>query len=145
VTGFLLDTNVISELRKGVRADVGVQRWFVDHAAAELWLSVLVVGELRRGVELVQRRDEASGEVLSFWLDSVIADYGDRIIPVTIAVAERWATLSVPNPVAVIDGLLAATAMEFGLTLVTRNTSDVERTGVALVNPFAANRSLPGQ
>lgn len=134
--GFLIDTNVVAELRKGALADAGVRGWFDDHKADQLWLSVLVVGELRRGVELLRRRDEKAGTRLSEWLDTVTRDFDDRIIPITIEVSERWAVLNVPDPVPVIDGLLAATALERDLVLVTRNTADVERTGVAVVNPF---------
>lgn len=135
--GFLLDTNVVSELRKGTRADAGVRAWFDEHKPDQLWLSVLVVGELRRGVELLRRRDKKAGTRLSDWLLTVTTDFDDRIIPVTTEVCERWATLNVPDPVPVIDGLLAATALEWDLVLVTRNTADVERTGVAFINPFA--------
>lgn len=134
--GYLLDTNVVSELRKGARANSGVQTWFEAHAADQLWLSALVVGELRRGVELLRRRDSRAGASLSDWLDGVTADFGDRILPVTTAVCDRWARLNVPDPLPVIDGLLAATAIEHDLTLVTRNTSDVEQTGVTLHDPF---------
>jgi predicted nucleic acid-binding protein len=134
--GFLIDTNVVSELRKGARADAGVRAWFDDHRADQLWLSVLVVGELRRGVELLRRRDKQAGTRLSEWLDTVTRDFDDRVIPITIEVAERWAALNVPDPVPIVDGLLAATALERDLVLVTRNTADVERTGVAVVNPF---------
>jgi predicted nucleic acid-binding protein len=136
--GFLLDTNVVSELRKGARADAGVQAWFDEHTSDQLWLSVLVVGELRRGVELLRRRDKRAGKRLSDWLGTITTEYGDRIIPITTEVCERWAMLNVPDPLPVIDGLLAATALERDLTLVTRNTVDVERTGAALVNPFAS-------
>jgi toxin FitB len=134
--GYLLDTNVVSELRKGGRADPHVRAWFEQHVAEQLWLSVLVVGELRRGVELLRRRDARAGEVLSDWLHTVTTDFGDRILPITIEVGERWAMLNVPDPLPVIDGLLAATALERDLVLVTRNTGDVARTGVAVVNPF---------
>jgi toxin FitB len=136
--GFLLDTNVVSELRKGARADAGVRAWFDDHETDDLWLSVLVVGELRRGVELLRRRDNRAGKRLSDWLATVTSEYGDRIIPITTEVCERWALLNVPDPLPVIDGLLAATALERDLVFVTRNTVDVERTGVALVDPFDA-------
>jgi len=136
VSGFLLDTNVVSELRKGERAHPGVHAWIDTHAADELWLSVLVVGELWRGVELVQRRDPASAQVLSAWLEGLTRDYRDRILPITTAVAKRWAEVTVPDPIPVIDGLLAATAIEHDLVLVTRNVADVERTGVVWQNPF---------
>ena len=141
--GFLIDTNVVSELRKGERADAGVRAWFDEHKADQLWLSVLVVGELRRGVELLRRWDERAGTRLSEWLDTVTHDFGDRIVPITIEVAERWAALNVPDPVPVVDGMLAATALERDLVLVTRNTADIERTGVAVVNPFTGSDAGP--
>ncbi len=136
MTGFLLDTNVVSELRKADRADENVRRWIRAHADAEFWLSALVIGELHRGVELVARRDRPAGRRLRAWLDSVVTDYEDRILPVTVAVALRWAQISVPDPLPIIDGLLAATALEHDLTLVTRNVADVERSGALTANPF---------
>lgn len=135
--GFLLDTNVVSALRKRHRADPNLLRWFARNEAAEFWLSVLVVGELRRGVELIRRRDEVSAARLTTWFDSLMDDYADRVLPVTVAIAERWARITTPDPAPAVDGLLAATALEHGLVLVTRNVSDVARTGVPVVNPFA--------
>ncbi|MFT4218475.1 MAG: type II toxin-antitoxin system VapC family toxin [Micropruina sp.] len=143
MTGFLLDTNVVSELRKRERADRNVSRWFADHRTAEFWLSVLVVGELRRGVELILRRDEVAASRLAEWLDSLIDDYDDRILPVTVAIAERWARVTTPDPAPAIDGLLAATALEHDLVLVTRNVLDVARTGVPAINPFAPAADEP--
>ena len=139
MTGFLLDTNVVSELRKRERADANVLRWLDEHAESELWLSVLVVGELRRGVELIARRDKKTASKLRDWLDATVKDYADRILPIDVEICERWALLSVPDPVPVVDGLLAATAIEHDLTLVTRNIADVDRTGVPVVNPFVAS------
>jgi len=136
MAGFLIDTNVVSELRKGPRADSGVRGWFDEHSTESLWLSVLVVGELRRGVELLRRRDAKAGRSLDRWLQTITADFDDRILPVTTEICERWAVLNVPDPVPVIDGLLAATALVHDLVLVTRNTADIARTGVALENPF---------
>ena len=135
--GLLVDTNVVSELRKGARADAGVRAWFENHANDSLWLSALVVGELRRGTELVRRRDPKAGRALARWLAGVTADFGDRVLPVTTEVCEQWALLNVPDPLPVIDGLLAATALVHDLVLVTRNTADIERTGVPSMNPFA--------
>ncbi|MBP8918523.1 MAG: type II toxin-antitoxin system VapC family toxin [Micropruina sp.] len=135
--GFLLDTNVVSALRKRHRADPNLLRWFARNEAAEFWLSVLVVGELRRGVELIRRRDEVSAARLTTWFDSLMDDYADRVLPVTVAIAERWARITTPDPAPAVDGLLAATALEHGLVLVTRNVSDVARTGVPVVDPFA--------
>ena len=137
MSGFLLDTNVVSELRRGDRADPGVRQWFEAHAADQLWLSALVVGELRRGVELLRRRDAKAGDVLSAWLDGVTTEFGDRVLPITMEVCERWGVLNVPDPLPVVDGLMAATALEHELVLVTRNTRDVERTGVQVDNPFS--------
>jgi toxin FitB len=137
--GFLIDTNVVSELRKGARADAGVRAWFDTHRSDQLWLSVLVIGELRRGVELLRRRDEEAGTRLGEWLDSITSGFDDRILPITIDECERWALLNVPDPVPVVDGLLAATALEHHLALVTRNTADVERTGVTTINPFTGS------
>lgn len=136
MSGFLLDTNVVSELRKRERADPHVRRWLDDNVDAEFWLSALVVAELRRGVELIDLRDPAAGSTLRAWLESTIKDFGDYILPVTLAIGKRWAVLSVPDPLPVIDGLVATTALEHDLTLATRNVSDVVRTGVDLVNPF---------
>ncbi len=136
MTGYLLDTNVISELRKRDRAAESVLTWFDAHTSADLWLSVLTIGELRRGALLVARRDAAAGRTIGSWLESVVADFGDRLLPVTTHIAERWAQLNVPDPVPVVDGLLAATALEHDLVLVTRNAQDVAGTGAVLVNPF---------
>lgn len=134
---FLLDTNVVSELRKRDRADSRVRAWFDEHQGDEFWLSVLVVAELRRGVELIRRRDVPAASTLMAWLESIVSEYEDRILPITLEIGQRWAFLSVPDPVPVIDGLMAATALEHDLTLVTRNVDDVKRTGAAFFNPFA--------
>lgn len=138
--GFLLDTNVVSELRKGRRADTGVRDWFDRHGTDELWLSALVIGELRRGAELRRLRDKRAGAALLRWLDRLNSEYADRILPVTAPIAERWALLNVPDPMPIIDGLLAATAIEHDLVLVTRNIADVERSAADLHNPFSRRR-----
>jgi len=139
VTGLLIDTNVVSELRKGDRAERSVRAWFDRERATEMWLSVLTVGELRRGVALIERRDPDAGASIGAWLDSLVADYEDRILPITERIAERWALITVPDPLPVVDALLAATAIEHDLVLATRNTEDVERSGVRLVNPFISS------
>lgn len=136
MSGYLLDTNVVSELRKAKRSNAGVHRWMATHLNDELWLSVLVIGELRRGVELIRRRDDPAATALQTWLDRLLDQYEDRILPVTTRIAERWAQITVPDPVPIIDGLLAATALEHELTLVTRNVSDVATTGATVLNPF---------
>ncbi len=133
---YLVDTNVISELRKRERADPAVQAWFASLADEEIFLSVLTVGEIRQGVERIRRRDLAAATALDRWLDRVVDMHRDRLVPVDRLVAEEWGRLNVPDPLPVIDGLLAATARVTGLTLATRNVGDVERTGVDFVNPF---------
>jgi predicted nucleic acid-binding protein len=133
---YLVDTNVISELRKRERADPAVQAWFASVADEEIFLSVLTVGEIRQGVERIRRRDPAAATALDRWLDRVVDMHRDRLVPVDRLVVEEWGRMNVPDPLPVIDGLLAATAKITGLTLATRNVGDVERTGVDLVNPF---------
>jgi predicted nucleic acid-binding protein len=133
---YLVDTNVISELRKRERADPAVQAWFASIADEEIFLSVLTVGEIRQGVERIRRRDPSAASALDRWLDRVVEMHRDRLVPVDRLVAEEWGRMNVPDPLPVIDGLLAATAKITGLTLATRNVGDVERTGVDLVNPF---------
>jgi hypothetical protein len=133
---FLLDTNILSELRKQKRANSGVIKWYSGVNGEDIYLSVLTIGEIRNGIERLRRRDPATALHLETWLLKVQFDMADRILPVTIAIAERWGQINVPNPLPVIDALLAATALEYDLVLVTRNVVDVQRTGVRLINPF---------
>jgi hypothetical protein len=133
---YLLDTNVISELRKGERAEPSVSSWFDGLADQEIHLSVLTIGEIRRGVESVRRRDQDSAAALDSWLSRLTEAHRDRILKVDRAIAEEWGRMNVPDPLPVVDGLLAATAKVVGLTLVTRNVDDVEATGVELLDPF---------
>ena len=135
---YLLDTNVLSEVRRP-RGDVGVKRWISSVPTEDLYLSVLTLGEVRRGIGLLGRRDPAQAEVYEAWLVTVLRDYADRVLPVDAEAAEEWGHLSVPDPVPVVDGLMAATAKVRNMTFVTRNTVDVERTGVRLLNPFASS------
>jgi hypothetical protein len=132
-----VDTNVLSELRKGARADAGVRAWFADVVDDDLFTSVLVLGELRRGIESIRRRDVSAALALEQWLLRLTETFDDRVLPVTAAVADRWGRLNVPDPVPTIDGLLAATALVHDLTLITRNRRDVERTGVRRHDPFS--------
>lgn len=134
----LIDTNVIAELRKGARANPNVRAWFAALDPEAVVLSALTIGEIRRGLESLRRRDPVSARALDRWLRRLVADYEDSILPVTLEIAEEWGRLSVPDPLPVIDGLLAATARVHHLTLATRNVKDVARTGVDLVNPFEA-------
>lgn len=132
---YLLDTNVLSELRKS-KGDEKLKAWFATVAGAGVYLSVLVVGEIRQGVERLRPRDLVQAEVYESWLETLKRDYRERVLPVNTEVAEVWGRLNTPHPLPIIDGLLAATALVHDLTLVTRNVSDVERTGVSLLNPF---------
>lgn len=133
---YLIDTNVISELRKGDRADPAVKSWFAAIADEEIFLSVLTIGEIRRGIESIRRRDPEAATALDSWLARVHDVHRDRIIQIDRAVAEEWGRMNVPDPLPVVDGLLAATAKVTGLTLATRNVGDIERTGVDFVDPF---------
>jgi toxin FitB len=134
---FLLDTNVVSEIRKQA-PDPGVASWFNSVTADRLFLSVLVVGEIRQGVERLARRDPIQAEIFERWLSQLIDGYGDRLIPITDRIAQAWGRLNVPDPVPVVDGLMAATALVHDWTLVTRNVGDVRSTGVRVLNPFSA-------
>lgn len=133
--GYLIDSNVLSELRKPKRVEQ-VAAWFRGVPPSDLFTSVLVMAELRRGSLLIRRRDPASADRLDRWISELWAAFEDRVLSVSPAVANRWADLMVPDPVPVIDGLLAATALVHDLTLVTRNTKDVVRTGVKVFDPF---------
>jgi hypothetical protein len=132
---YLLDTNVVSELRKRA-PDPGVIAWYNGVPGRRLYLSVLTLGEIRLGVERSRRKDPARAGALEGWLDRMRAHYADRIVPVDAEVADAWARMSVPDPLPVIDGLLAATASVRNWTFVTRNTADVARCGVNTLNPF---------
>ncbi len=134
---WLVDTNVLSELRKGDRADASVRDWFARAHDEELFTSVLVLGEIRRGIESIRRRDAPSAAALDQWLERIAADFADRVLPVDARVADRWGHLNVPDPLPTVDGLLAATALVHDLILVTRNVRDVERTGVRFLDPAA--------
>jgi predicted nucleic acid-binding protein len=133
---YLIDTNVISELRKGARADLRVVDWFAGLAEDDLYLSVLTVGEIRKGIERIRLRDRRAAASLERWLHEVIDAHRDRILPIDQMVAEEWGRLNVPDPLPVVDGLLAATAAVHGLVLATRNVKNLLRTGVSLLNPF---------
>ena len=133
--GYLLDTNVISETRK-TRADSGVTAFLSAADAAGLFLSVLTLGELHKGVAAKRRIDPVAADRLGAWVDGIATSFADRVLPVDAAAARLWGELSAHRSLPVIDTLIAATAMSHGLTLVTRNRSDVESTGVPLVDPW---------
>jgi predicted nucleic acid-binding protein len=136
---FVLDTNVVSELRKirlG-RADAHVAQWADRVDAADLYLSAITVQELEIGVLLAERRDASQGALLRAWLQThVLPAFAGRILPVDAAVAQRSAALHVPDPRPFRDSLIAATALVHGMVLVTRNVSDFQGCGVAVFNPW---------
>jgi hypothetical protein len=134
---FLLDTNVLAEIRKP-RPHPAVAAWYEEAGDDELFLSVLVVGEIQQGVARLRRKDPRQAAVYETWLGKLQREFTDRLLPVTQDVALEWGRLSAGNPPPVIDGLIAATAFVHGLTVVTRNVADFEPTGVPLLNPFAA-------
>jgi predicted nucleic acid-binding protein len=137
--GYLIDTNVLSELRKKQRCNPHVSAWLGRVGPAELFVSVISLGEIRRGIELLRKRDPASAGSLDEWLAGLEGHYADRILPVSTAIADCWGRLSPHQPLPVSDGLLAATGLEHKLTIVTRNTEDFVRSGANTLNPF-----LPG-
>ena len=133
---FLLDTNVVSELRKP-GADSRVVAWAGRLPLRDTFLSVITIRELEAGVLLVERRDRRQGRLLRRWLEEqVLGTYGDRLLPVDLAIARRAAALHVPDPRPERDALIAATALVHGLTVATRNVSDFEPTGVSVLNPW---------
>lgn len=135
---FLLDTNVVSELRKGERADVGLREWFAELDGDDLALSVLVVGEIRLGIRRLRSRDPGAAGHLATWLVRLERTYRGRLLPIDTEVAKAWADLNASRPLPVIDSLQAATALLHGLILVTRNVEDLHGVDVPLFNPFSA-------
>lgn len=136
---FLLDTNVVSELRKARagKADKNVVAWAASASASTMFVSAITVQELEIGVLLAERRDPAQGAVLRRWLETqVLPAFAERILPVDIAVARRSALLHVPDPRPVRDSFIAATALVHGMPVVTRNVTDFEAAGVEIINPW---------
>lgn len=141
---FVLDTNVVSELRKvrQGKADANVAAWSQSVDAADLFVSAITIMELELGVLSIERKDATQGALLRSWLEEhVLPEFSARTLPVYTAVAQRCARLHVPDKRGERDALIAATALVHGMTLVTRNTIDFNRTGVALVNPWDAATS----
>lgn len=136
---YLLDTNVISELRKRERANPGVVQFFqqtIEQGEAG-YISVITVGELRRGVELIRHRgDVVQADSLEVWLQAILNDYADNILDFGAEESQVWGRLRVPHYENALDKQIAATALTHGLTLVTRNTDDFRGSGVSILNPF---------
>ena len=137
MSGFLLDTNVLSELRKQTRCDAGVRHWVEITAAEEMFVSVLVLGEIRQGVERIRLRDPQQARILEKWLQGISTEFAERILPVDERVADRWGRLGLRQPVPILDAFLAATALVHDLTIVSRDEHGFRHTGVRIVNPFS--------
>jgi len=133
---WLLDINVISEFRKGPRCSERVLQWYQGVNIDEVFLSVLVLGELRFGIENIRGRDMTAARSLEKWMHEVEIDFGGRILPVTAEICDVWGRLSIGKRLPSIDGLQVATALYHRLTFVTHNTRDVARSGVDYFDPF---------
>lgn len=133
---WLVDTNIISEVRKGARCHPAVAAWWSGVEDRDLFLSTLTIGEIRKGVEAVRIRDPDKARALEAWLQAIMQAFGPRILGIDAAVAESWGRISAIRSVPVVDALLAATASVHGLVLVTRNATDVAGLGVRVLNPF---------
>ena len=134
---YLLDTNIVSELRKGARCDPAVGAW----ERAELLpgggaVSVLTIGEIRKGIDLLARRDPRQAAGLESWLVRLCETFADRVLPISDVVAQEWGRLNALRPLPAVDSLLAATAKVHGLILATRNVGDLRDIGIDVVNPF---------
>lgn len=135
--GYLLDTNVLSEIRKGSqRAQPEVFQWWLGVKDQELFLSVMTLGEIRKGIDRLGVRDVSQTLALERWLDEVKQTFRERVIEVSLAVAERWGRLQAIRSLPEVDALLAASVLEYDLTLVTRNEADFEGLGIRVLNPF---------
>ncbi|MGO9898423.1 MAG: type II toxin-antitoxin system VapC family toxin [Solirubrobacteraceae bacterium] len=131
---YLLDTNVISEIRRG--RDANVRAWSSSISDPDLHLSVLTVGEIRTGIDRLRTRDRPQAVVFTKWLDELVVRFADRIVSIDVHVAQRWGSLNAIRPRSTVDSLIAATAFVHDLTVVTRNTSDFEGCGVRVLNPW---------
>lgn len=133
---YLIDSSIISEIRKGARCDANVSAWYASIADADIFLSTLVLGEMRKGLELARPRDAAKAAALELWLRDVEAAFDGRVLGIDNAISDQWGRMSAIRSVPVIDGLLAATALTHDLILVTRNDRDVAGLGAKVLNPF---------
>ncbi|MDH4409428.1 MAG: type II toxin-antitoxin system VapC family toxin [Verrucomicrobiales bacterium] len=133
---FLLDTNVLSELRKGEKCDSRVRRWAVSTKGDRHCLCVVSLGEIRKGIEILRRKAPDQCPTFERWLEVLKSDYSNDLLPVNEEIMNRWGILQAAQSLPVLDGLIAATALEHGLTVATRKVRDFEKTGVKLVNPF---------
>jgi toxin FitB len=133
---YLLDTNIVSEARRGAREPVD---WLRTIRPDQIYLSVITLGEITRGIALLQKRDAAQASRLQQWLNALQAAHSDHIVPISVDIALTWGRLSAIRPRGDADGLIAATASHLGLTLVTRNSADFDDLPIALINPWTVN------
>jgi predicted nucleic acid-binding protein len=133
---YLLDTNVLSELRKGIRANPSVRKWWSETDSLDVCVSVLVLGEIRQGIERLKIRNPDKAQEIERWLESIPRMMGTRLLVVNHRVADVWGRMGVKRTLPLVDSLLAATAVAHDLTLVTRNTKDITDTGARYLNPF---------
>jgi predicted nucleic acid-binding protein len=133
---YLIDTNIISEVRKGAKCDRHVAAWYESIADADIYLSVLVLGEIRKGIERARPNDPAQARALEKWFTDVVKSFADRIVPIDQVVADEWGRMSAKRPLSTTDALLAASAKVHGMTLATRNIADVADLGADVLNPF---------
>lgn len=133
---YLLDTNVLSEIRKGARCDSQVSEWWNTTETSEIYLSVIVVGEVYRGIDKLMKTNPVLARKFQTWLRSIVREYDGRILVFDLKATEIWGKLTSKRTLPLADGLLAATALAHDLTLVTRNIRDIKGTGVRYLNPF---------
>ena len=133
---YLIDTNVISEVRKGTKCDANVAAWWESVDDADIYLSVLVLGEIRKGIERARANDAARARALETWLSTLVQSFSERILPIDQTVADEWGRMSAKRSVSTIDALLAATAKVHGMTVATRNVADIADLGATVINPF---------
>jgi toxin FitB len=137
MSAYLLDTNIVSELRRRERVNPGLRSWFEGVENGELYLSVMTLGEVRKGIERLRPRDPAQAVVLERWLNTLERSFADRVLSIDADAADQWGKLQAIRPLPEIDALIAATCIRDDLTLVTRNDADFKGLGIRVLNPFS--------
>ena len=137
MSGCLLDTNIVSELRREQSADAGLLAWFEVEPEEGMFLSVITLGEVRKGIERLRPRDPSQAHALEFWLGRLKKQFAGKLLPITPEISDRWGRMQGFRPLPVVDSLLGATAIENDLTLVTRNEADFAGLGIRVLNPFS--------